>query len=1044
MLDESGTHTPKHADEIRIRTTIMPPLRTHAAHFIQLLALFTTTVGAATLRVPDDFNTIQSAIDTVKVDDTVLVAAGTYREPLKLKAGVIVKSAGNDEKGKLGLKRAEATILEGGVEMAEKAVLDGFTVTGVGNYDEKLWQHHFDTQGNEQPHEHIGADGRPGIAVAADSSVLNNIVHHIGYTGIAITGGSPRIVGNVCYRNMGGGIGSMKGSAAIIEKNECFENFFAGIGCDAASPAIRDNFCHDNIRAGIGISEGSSPKVTGNRCFKNRRAGIGIRTGEDTRPLVENNECSDNTMAGIGVEEGTRPTLAKNKLSNNKLVAIGVTGGSEAVIRGNEMSRDGGAPPMIAVLEASKAIITGNTIYGGGVAGVLVKGKAEVRDNHFIGSGPKANNAIWAHAGAEVTLGGNRIEGWKQELAVAKDTKVITDDSKVARSAREPAARPNILWLTAEDMSSNLGCYGDVQASTPRLDAFARESVRFTHAFATAPVCSPSRSCLITGMFATSLGTQRLRSAFPVPAEFGPFTAGLRAEGYYCSNNVKTDYNLRDESAFIRAAWDDSSTKAHWRNRSTRQPFFAVFNFMTTHQSRTSAWAHEQFEKEVSSKLSPGERHDPARMTPPPFYPDTAESHRAWARYHDCITLMDRQVGEILDQLAADGLADDTIVFFYSDHGMGMPRGKRCLQDSGLRVPLLVRFPKKWAHLAPSPPGSVSDRLVSFVDFAPTVLSLCGVKAPAHFQGHAFLGPDATKPNEFVHGARDRVDEAFDVSRSVRDMRWLYVRNFMPHLSWMQPEGYSDTSTFRQEFKRLATEGKLAPGPLTFAAPHRATEELYDTQADPDNLHNLAADPQHHAVLEKMRAELRRWQLDTRDAGFLTEPQMWPRLATMETPWTVAHDDAQYPLARLLTAADAVGRGDAAPRQLEWLQDSEAGVRYWAAVGLRASEQLDDTSRKALRAVLNDPSPVVRIEAAAVLARHGDATTALPVLAAALRDDHREVVLHAARALELLGPRAQPAHAAMRAALATARAAEKSGDYMAMFVRFSLEAALSK
>ncbi|MEQ1859998.1 MAG: sulfatase-like hydrolase/transferase [Chthoniobacteraceae bacterium] len=604
--------------------------------------------------------------------------------------------------------------------------------------------------------------------------------------------------------------------------------------------------------------------------------------------------------------------------------------------------------------------------------------------------------------------------------------------------------RPNILWLTAEDMSPNLGCYGDPQASTPRLDAFAREAVRFTRAFSTASVCSPSRSCLITGMFATSLGTQRLRSEFPVPAEFGPFTAGLREAGYYCSNNVKTDYNLRDEPAFIRLAWDESSPEAHWRGRGDGQPFFAVFNFMTTHQSRTSVWPHEQFEKEVGSKLSPGKRHDPARMSPPPYYPDTAEAHRAWARYHDCITRMDQEAGALLDQLAADGLAEDTIVFFYADHGMGMPRGKRCLQDSGLRVPLLIRFPKKWAHLAPAQRGGVSDRLVSFVDFAPTVLSLCGEKAPAHFQGSAFLGPDAGAPREFVHGARDRVDEAFDLSRSVRDARWLYIRNFMPHLSWMQPEGYSDASNFRQELKRLAAAGSLVPAPMTYAAPHRAIEELYDTQGDPHQLHNLATAPEHRAVLERMRAELRRWQLATRDAGFLTESEMWRRIGSDGTPWTLAHDDARYPLARFLDAADAVGRDDTAPRQRECLRDDDDGVRYWAAVGLRARPQFADADRESLRAALEDTSPVVRIEAAGALAAHGEAEAALPVLTAALRNDSRDVALLAARALELLGPAATPAHPAMQARLAVAREAEAKSpnDHLSMFIRFSLEAAL--
>lgn len=389
---------------------------------------------AATVQVPKDHASVQSAVNAARSGDTVLVAAGTYREALKLKPGVIVRSAGSDEKGRVGLKRAEQTIIEGGVEMADKAVLDGFTITGVGIYDEKLWQHHFDTQGNEQPHEHIGAEGKPGIAVAASCAVANNIVHHIGYTGIAITGGSPRITNNVCYRNMGGGIGSMKGSTAIIEKNLCFENFYAGIGCDASSPVIRDNECHHNIRAGIGISEGSSPKVAGNKCHHNRRAGIGIRTGKETRPVVEANECIENDMAGIGVEEGARPTLTKNKLSDNKLVAIGISGGSEAVIKDNDLSRQGGVPPLIAVLEGCAAIITGNTIRGGGVAGVLVKGKAELRDNHFTGNSPDAkppaNQAIWAHPGAEITLGANKVEGWKQELNAPKGAKVT----------RQPAA----------------------------------------------------------------------------------------------------------------------------------------------------------------------------------------------------------------------------------------------------------------------------------------------------------------------------------------------------------------------------------------------------------------------------------------------------------------------------------------------------------------------------------------------------------------------------------------------------------------------------
>jgi uncharacterized sulfatase len=613
--------------------------------------------------------------------------------------------------------------------------------------------------------------------------------------------------------------------------------------------------------------------------------------------------------------------------------------------------------------------------------------------------------------------------------------------TNVGRAADD---RPNILWLTAEDMSPSLGCYGDADARTPRIDALARQSVRYASAFATAPVCSPARSCLITGMFATSLGTQRLRSQFPVPQHIRPFTALLRDAGYYCTNNVKTDYNLAREAAFIRLAWDDSSPRAHWRSRRAGQPFFSVFNFMTTHQSRASVWSRDQFEREVGALLAPGERQDSTRMTLPPYYPDTQEARLAWARYHDCVAVLDKNIGEILDQLAADQLDDNTIVFFFSDHGMGMPRGKRCLYDSGLRVPLLVRFPGRWSHLAPAGPGGSTDRLVSFVDFAPTILSLCRVGSPAHFQGGAFLGADNEMPRKFVYGARDRVDEAMDVSRSVRDERWLYIRNFMSHLSWMQPEAYSDGSTFRQELKRLAAAGQLAAGPLTYASERRQLEELYDTQSDPHQLHNLAGDPKHRATLTSMRAELRRWQLDTRDTGFLTEPQAWNRLSSQLTPWDIARDPTRYPLERLLEVAGAVGRHEAAEDQRQWLRDADDAIRFWAAVGLHANPQLSEAQRTALQDALRDSSVVVRIESAAALARHGVVDAGLPVLAAALSDPTPEVVLHAARALELLGPAARPAWPKMQEAVTAARQREAAGQDIAMFIRFSLESALPK
>jgi hypothetical protein len=282
-----------------------------------VFALMTVSpASAATMQVPAEFPTIQAAIDAAQRGDTVVVSAGTYHERIRLKAGIVVRSAGDDARGRLGLRRAETTIIDGafekasgpGVTMAEDSTLDGFTVTGVGKYDEKLWNKHHATQGEEQSHEPIGAPGTAGIAVIGISTchVTHNIVHHIGYTGIAIMGQdgkrvAPGVVQNICYRNMGGGIGSMQRSTAIIESNICFENFYAGIGHDDASPLVLNNTCYDNVRAGIGVSEGSCPIVRGNRCYRNRRAGIGIRSGAATQPVVENNDCYENHIATTAV-----------------------------------------------------------------------------------------------------------------------------------------------------------------------------------------------------------------------------------------------------------------------------------------------------------------------------------------------------------------------------------------------------------------------------------------------------------------------------------------------------------------------------------------------------------------------------------------------------------------------------------------------------------------------------------------------------------------------------------------------------------------------
>lgn len=489
-------------------------------------------VWAAVHGVPQDHASIQAAIDVAQPGDIVLVAPGTYRERIQLKAGITVRSAGDDEAGELGLQRAEATIIEGGgvngdaagVTMAENATLDGFTVTNVGRYDEAEWNRHHATQGNEQSHEHIGQPGTPGIGVVGvNCTVINNIVHHIGYTGIAIQGAEgtrcqPRVAHNICYRNMGGGIGSMHGSAAFIESNRCFQNFYAGIGHDDASPIVIDNECYENIRAGIGVSEGSCPIVRGNRCYHNRRAGIGIRTGAATSPVVEDNECCENDMAGIGCEEeatpiirgnrchhnalagigtqsaarpvivanecfeneqagigcregaapvivgnecrenkttgigvrsGVHAVICSNRCIDNKLVAMGLPDGASAVIYDNELSRTGGMPPLLAIKEGSSAIVTGNHLQGGGVAGILVQGTAHIADCDFQGAGPKQGSAVWVWDGSTVSVSGNEFNGYGTALN-ATGSRVSADNNRVrafrgtAIVVRKPTAAAHV------------------------------------------------------------------------------------------------------------------------------------------------------------------------------------------------------------------------------------------------------------------------------------------------------------------------------------------------------------------------------------------------------------------------------------------------------------------------------------------------------------------------------------------------------------------------------------------------------------------------
>lgn len=573
------------------------------------------------------------------------------------------------------------------------------------------------------------------------------------------------------------------------------------------------------------------------------------------------------------------------------------------------------------------------------------------------------------------------------------------------------AARPNILWLTAEDISPNLGCYGDAYAATPNLDRFAAQAVRYTRAFGITGVCAPNRSCLVTGVFPNRLGSQGMRSTTTLPAEVKCFGEFLREAGYHCSNNAKTDYNF----AVPEGAWDENGRKGHWRNRKPGQPFFAVFNHEVCHESQIRA--PEEKYRENTARLAPGQRHDPAKAPVPPFHPDTPEVRRDWARYHDNIAAMDCQVGDKLAELEEAGLAEDTIVFFFGDNGAGLPGMKKWIWEGGLRVPLLVRFPKKWQHLAPAAPGGTTDRLVSFVDFAPTVLSLCGVALPPHLQGVAFLGGQAGPPRDYVHAIRDRMAERFDLVRVVRDRRYQYHRNFMPHLGWSQFVSYTEEMPTMKAWRRLAASGGLSGPPARYFAESKPVEELYDNETDPHQLANLAADPEHRETLERLRAECVRWMKATGDLGLLPEHEMRARSAGV-TPWEAAADPEKNPLEALLAAADLANARDPgnAGRLAALLQSGDAALRWWGALGLVALGGEAKPAEAALREAMADASPSVRIAAAEAVGNLGDHAAALPELARALGHEAPLVRLAAINVLDRFGGRAKPALPAILAA----------------------------
>ncbi len=444
---------------------------------------------------------------------------------------------------------------------------------------------------------------------------------------------------------------------------------------------------------------------------------------------------------------------------------------------------------------------------------------------------------------------------------------------------RPAQARPNILWIIGEDLSPELSCYGNPDVSTPRLDRMASEGVRFTNACVTAPICSIARSALMTGRYQTSIGAHNHRShrdhEYRLPAGVGPFTALFREAGYHTSNLKNSPVGGTGKTDFNFTLNEKPYDAADWAERAEGQPFYAQINFSETHRAFSTY---------------PNRPIDPATVRMPPYYPDHPAARLDWAMYLMDAQHLDDKVGAVLDRLETEGLAEDTIVFFFGDHGRAMPRGKQFCYEGGMVIPLIVYVPEKFQS-AGWAPGSVDESLRSHIDITATSLALCGIDPPQNYDGQVFIGPTAVEGRQVQFCARDRADETVDRIRAARTAQWKYIRNYYPERPYTQPNHYKDTSyPMLQVMRQLKQQGDLTPAQQPFMADTRPAEELYDLQADPYEIHNLADSPDHGEPLDDMRAKLDAWIEETGDTGATPENPLPAEYAlrTQVGDWTTA------------------------------------------------------------------------------------------------------------------------------------------------------------
>ena len=491
--------------------------------------------------------------------------------------------------------------------------------------------------------------------------------------------------------------------------------------------------------------------------------------------------------------------------------------------------------------------------------------------------------------------------------------------------------RPNVLWITCEDISPFLGCFGFEQALTPNLDKLAENGVRYTRAYAAATVCAVARSSLLTGMYSPTIGTHGMRVRTTLPPVIEAYPALFKKAGYFCTNNWKTDYNSNPYSGLSNVIWDQCGGKreprdaVHWKNRPDGKPFFAVFNYGGTHESHMRV-LDAKVEK---GELPPEPRIPLEEVKLPAYHPDLPEIRHDWARLHELITLMDKEQGDIIQEVIDAGLWDDTIVVFYSDHGGMLSRSKRYIYNGGTQVPLIVRVPEKWKHLAPGKPGTANDEFVQFIDLPKTMLKICGIDVPEVMQGRVFMGPDKEPAPETITCYRDRQSERFDCSRAITDGEHYLIRNFYPH----RPRGRDTRYGYTQQANWRAWEAwhdgnPEAAGPVfsQFYKP-KPLVELFDMEKDPDQVKNLAADPALKGKLEQLSAKLDAWMIENRDLGVVPEPMLFEMTGDGKKYATLYEygQSLNYPVEKILAAAKAASsrRAGDVSKYLAYMKDKE-------------------------------------------------------------------------------------------------------------------------